>query len=182
MSRCLLNSYGEIGSVYPSTRMSMIAIGVSLLYLDKRWCCLLYNVYLPLDDWYLTGSKYLEYISRIRTEHTLINLNTEQKNQIELKESNWTKSTASNETLNRIKGTEQTKVKQFITGNKQYRHWLKSVSFKRSWIVTVQHFLGLNIFAITEMTIANPVCLNVKCVKSNVLTRTSLPFQQAETS
>jgi hypothetical protein len=30
-----------------------------------------------------TGSKYLEHISRIRTEHLLDNMNTEQKNQIE---------------------------------------------------------------------------------------------------
>jgi hypothetical protein len=46
--------------------------------------------------------------------------------------------------------------------------------------VTVQHLLGLNIFAITELTITTLFCLNVKCVKSDVLTRTFLLLQQAE--
>jgi hypothetical protein len=38
----------------------------------------------------------------------------------------------------------------------------------------------LNIFAITELTITTLFCLNVKGVKSDVLKRTSLPFQRAE--
>jgi hypothetical protein len=32
--------------------------------------------------------------------------------------------------------------------------------------MTDQHLLGLNIFAITELTITTLFCLNVKCVKS----------------
>ncbi len=47
-----------------------------LLYSLESWCTM------SIDYWCLmfTGSKYLEHISRIRTEHLLNNRNTEQKN------------------------------------------------------------------------------------------------------
>ncbi len=53
--------------------MSMIVIGHSLPILRQRWCCLLYDVYWPpigCSMW-ITGLKYLEYNSSIRTKNTL---------------------------------------------------------------------------------------------------------------
>jgi hypothetical protein len=46
--------------------------------------------------------------------------------------------------------------------------------------LSVQHFLGLNIFAITELTITTLFCLNIKGVTSDVLMRIFLLLHQAE--
>jgi hypothetical protein len=46
--------------------------------------------------------------------------------------------------------------------------------------LSIQHFLGLNIFAITELTITTLFCLNIKGVTSDVLMRTFLLLHQAE--
>jgi hypothetical protein len=46
--------------------------------------------------------------------------------------------------------------------------------------VTAQHLLGLNSFVITELTITNLFCLDIKGVTSDVLTRIFLLLQKAE--
>jgi hypothetical protein len=55
--------------------MYMIVIGHSHLSDGAAWCMMF------IDCWWLMfmGLKYLEQISRIRTEHLLNNMNTEQK-------------------------------------------------------------------------------------------------------
>ncbi len=151
MSCCLRNPYREIGSRYPS--MSMIVIGLSLPILRCSLitcfgCCIM-------------GSKYLEYISMIRTENTQNNSNN--------------KRTESNKkALNRI-NTELNKSRTIKTGNDNTRH----CRFKRSWIVIVQYLLGINIFCDYSTDNCNPICLNVIYKKSNFLMRASLPSQQA---
>jgi hypothetical protein len=117
--------------------MSMIVIGLSLPILKQRWCCLLYDVYCCM---WITGSKYLEFNSSIRTENML---------------SKRTKSTESNKALKNKSWTTK-------TGNKQYRHWMVEC-FQKGWIVNVQYVQGLNIFEITELTIATLFC---SCVSS----------------
>jgi hypothetical protein len=117
LSRLLLNPLEKVGSVYPfmfDCNRPLAPILRQKMALSTVWCL--------LTAWCLmfTRSKYLEHISRIRTEHLPNNSNTEQKN------------------------------------------WIEQISLR----------LGTDNY--------NPVCLNVKCVKSNVQTRTSLLLQQAE--
>jgi hypothetical protein len=91
-----------------------------------------------IDCWWLlfTASKYLEHISRIRTENVLDNMNAEQKE--------------SNQTLNTELNKHWTKVKQRLTGTKQQWALIKLECHSKGWIVTVQRLLGLNIFAIRD--------------------------------
>ncbi len=62
----------------PILRQKMALSGVWCL-LTTWWLMWLH------DDWCFTGLRYVEYISRIRTEHTLNNSNTEWKNRIKQK-------------------------------------------------------------------------------------------------
>ncbi len=105
--------------------------------LCAEWC-LLTAWWLMFNEIKISG------IHRIRTENTLNNLNTKQKNQIEQKHCHkW------NTESNRSAEKSQTKNWQWTI-----QALIKRLSFKRSWIVTVQHLQGLNIFVITELTIA----------------------------
>jgi hypothetical protein len=143
--------------------MSMMVIGLSLLILRQRWCCLLYDVYwLPdgccLGDWNTWNT-----IPVSEQENTLNNQTLSQTN-------HWTEQNK----------TEQTK-SGTINWKQTNRHWITECLMK-GWIVTVQCPIldrVLNIFVITELTIATLFCLNVNYEKTKVMTRVSLPSQRA---
>jgi hypothetical protein len=119
----------------------------------------------------MTGLKYLEYISRIRTENTLNNLNTEQKHQIEQKHS------VEQKALNR-KNTEANKSQTIKTGNNNTTTDQNSV-VKKKLNCDCPILAGIKYLCDYCTDNCNPVCLNVKYEKSNTLMRASLPSQRA---
>ncbi len=122
--------------------MSMMVIGSHFLYQDKRWRCLMYDVYWLAGWLLLWGSKYWEYYSSIRTKNTL-NIGM-----IEHKWSYRTNQTKAGQKWMKIKQLMNKKRKLATNLNK---HWTYK---NEGWIMTIQYLQGLNIFVIMELTFA----------------------------